>query len=253
MNRSVTPGQGLFAVGMACLGILSIMQGDFIVGRPPAWPAVLHLEPMIGYVAGALTLIVALVVIFFFRTAGWASLILAIFILVLSVFRHIPVFLNDWLNALKALALFGGALIVGSSFFNDYYMLFAKVRVNIKTRRAFILLGSVLLAAFFIGAGYAHLKFPSFVSGFIPAYIPFHVFWTYFTAACLLAGGVGLIIPYTRTWAALFSGIMVMGWFLLLHIPRFLANTHDMGERLGLCESLTFTGIFFVLFTHAKK
>ena len=253
MNRSVTPGQGFFAVGMACLGLLSILYGDFIVGRPPAWPAALHLTPAIGYVAGTITLSAALVVIFFFRSAGPASLIIAVLILVLSVFRHISGFMNDWLNSLKALALFGGALIVGSSFFNAYYILFAKVRVNIKTRRAFILLGSVLLGIFLIGAGYAHFKFADVVKDFIPAYIPFHVFWTYFTGVCLLAGGVGLIIPYTRTWAALLSGIMVMGWFLLLHIPRFLANTQDVGDRLGLCESLTFAGIFFVLFANAKK
>lgn len=253
MNRSVTPGQGFFAVGMACLGLLSIMYGDFVVGRPPAWPAGVPLTPIIGYVTGAVTVAAALVILFFFRSAGWASLIIAVLILVLSVFRHIPVFIHDWLNGLKALALFGGALIVGSSFFNAYYMLFAKVRVHIKTRRAFILLGSVLLGVFFIGAGYAHFKFADFVRDFIPAYIPFHVFWTYFTGACLLAAGIGLIIPYTRTWAALLSGIMVMGWFLLLHIPRFIANTADAGERFGLCESLAFAGIFFVLFANAKK
>lgn len=253
MNRSVTPGQGLFAVGMACLGILSMMYGDFIVGRPPAWPPALHLTPVIGYVAGAITVGASLVIIFLFRSAGIASLLIAALILVLSVFRHVPVFMNDWLNALKSLALFGGALIVGSSFFNAYYMLFAKVLVNIKTRRAFILLGSVLLGIFFIGAGYAHFKFAGFVIDFIPAYIPFHVFWTYFTGVCLLAGGVGLIIPYTRAWAALLSGVMVMGFFLLLHIPRFLANTKEIGERFGLCESLTFAGIFFVLFANAKK
>jgi len=253
MNRSVTPGQGFFAVGMACLGLLSIIYGDFIVGRPPAWPASLHLTPIIGYIAGSITVGAALVIIFFFRTAGMASLLISALILALSVFRHVPGLMNDWLNALKSFALFGGALIVGSSFFNAYYMLFAKVRVNIKTRRAFILLGSVLLGAFLIGAGYAHFKFSGFVKDSIPAYIPFHTFWTYFTGVCLLVGGVGLIIPYTRTWAALLSGIMTMGWFLLLYIPRFFANTNDIGERLGLCESLTFAGIFFVLFTNAKK
>jgi hypothetical protein len=57
----------------------------------------------------------------------------------------------------------------------------------------------------------------------------------------------GLLIPQTRRLAALLSGIMIAGWFLLLHIPRFIANIHDVSDRMGLCESFTFIGIFFVL------
>jgi len=45
----------------------------------------------------------------------------------------------------------------------------------------------------------------------------------------------------------LLSGIMLMGWFVLLHIPRFIANTNDVSDRMGLCESFSFAGIFFVL------
>jgi hypothetical protein len=48
----------------------------------------------------------------------------------------------------------------------------------------------------------------------------------------LFAGGAGLLIPPTRKWAALLSGI---------------ANTNDVSDRMGLCESFTFIGIFFVL------
>jgi hypothetical protein len=40
---------------------------------------------------------------------------------------------------------------------------------------------------------------------------------------------------------------MIAGWFVLLHIPRFIANTSDPSDRMGLFESFTFVGIFFVL------
>jgi hypothetical protein len=40
---------------------------------------------------------------------------------------------------------------------------------------------------------------------------------------------------------------MLGGWFVLLHIPRFLANVNDASDRMGLCESFTFCGIFLVL------
>jgi len=45
----------------------------------------------------------------------------------------------------------------------------------------------------------------------------------------------------------LLSGIMLLGWFVLLHIQKFSANKNDVSDRMGLCESFTFAGIFFVL------
>jgi uncharacterized membrane protein len=147
----------------------------------------------------------------------------------------------DWLNAYKAMALFGGALIVAASFMEGQF--------NESSRNVFILTGAILLAAFFIAGGYAHFKFADFVKDFIPAYIPFHGFFTYFCGICLIAGGIGLLIPKIRYWAALLSGIMIGGWFLLLHIPRFVNNINDASDRTGLCESFTFAGILFTLAT----
>ncbi|HMG66532.1 MAG TPA: hypothetical protein VK588_02565, partial [Chitinophagaceae bacterium] len=72
-------------------------------------------------------------------------------------------------------------------------------------------------------------------------------FWTYFAAVALLAGGTGIIFRQTRQWAATLSGIMILLWFFLLHIPRALAAPHDYGEWMGVCESFTFVGILFVL------
>ena len=102
-------------------------------------------------------------------------------------------------------------------------------------------------------AGYAHFKYADFVNTLIPSYIPFHSFFTYACGVCLFAGGAGLLIPSTRKWAALLSGIMVAGWFVLLHIPRFIANPADASDRLGLCESFSFAGIFFVLAAMLSK
>src|SRR5258706_5031769 len=235
IHKLITPGRIIFATGIIALGILCIISNDFIVGRPPAWPAGFDVNPALAYLSGTV-LILAAGAILPKKKAGFAALLIAALILLLSVLRHLPHFMNDWLNAYKSMALFGGALIVGASFFYQEPL-----------RKRLILAGCLLLAIFFIACGYAHFKFAAFVIDFIPAYIPFHAFWTYFCGICLLAGGAGLLLTQTRKWATFLSGIMVLGWFILLHIPRFLANTHDASDRLGLCESFTFAGIFFVL------
>jgi uncharacterized membrane protein YphA (DoxX/SURF4 family) len=137
----------------------------------------------------------------------------------------------------------GGALILAYSSTRNSRSPY----INIRFINIFLAAGCLLLALFFIGCGYAHFKWADGVQFLIPEYIPFRLFWTYFCGVCLVAGGVGILIPKTRRLAALLSGIMVSGWFLLLHIPRFVANPSDPSDRLGLCESFSFVEIFFVL------
>jgi uncharacterized membrane protein len=252
MKKLLTPGRIIFAIGMAALGILCFIFKDFIVGRPPAWPVALKINPALGYISGAL-LILASVAVLIKKRAGEAALLIAVLILALSVCRHIPAFMNDWANAYKSMALFGGALIVSASFFNSRQTTVAERIANKDLVNGLVITGSILLAAFFIVAGYAHFKYADFVDTLIPGYIPFHSFFTYTCGVCLFAGGLGLLIPSVKKWAALFSGIMVAGWFLLLHIPRFIANPADMSDRLGLCESFSFVGILFVLAAISSK
>jgi len=236
----------MFGTGFIGLSILCILSRDFIVGRPPAWPSGFVFSYVLGYISAALLFIAAISVIIQ-QKGGSASLCIVLLILVLSVPRHFVQFMTDWLNAYKTLALLGGTLVVACSFFQQDHDVMRGWQVSDALRKKLVTTGCLLLAAFFIAGGYAHFKFADFVVNFIPAYIPFRAFWTYFCGICLIAGGIGIVIPRTRKLAALLSGIMVFGWFLLLHIPRFVANPQDASDRLGLCESFIFAGIFFVL------
>jgi uncharacterized membrane protein len=246
MHKLITAGRIIYAIGIMALAVVCVISNDFIVGRPPAWPVGFQVNPALAYVSGIL-LILAAIAIILNRKGRPAAFLIAMLIFFLSVLRHLPVFMSDWLNTYKSIALFGGSLIVGCSFIEQDKTkgsgFLAKGRLN----EILITLGCICLAAFFIAGGYAHFKFADFVVGFIPSYIPFHAFWTYFCGICLIAGGVGILIPVTRKLAALLSGIMVMGWFILLHIPRFLSNINDASDRMGLCESFAIAGIFFVL------
>ncbi len=241
MSRLSRVGSLMFATGMLGLSFFCVIYQDFIIGRPPAWPADLGINPALGYLT-ALLVAVSAVAILATKKGGYGALVIAFLILALGVFRHLPQFMSDWLNAYKSMALFGGALLVAASLFREN-----SAKLPRKILAAGTVTGSVLLAVFFIACGYAHFKFADFVQAFIPEYIPFRGFFTYFTAVCLIAGGIGIVIPRTRKWAAVLSGVMVGGWFILLHIPRVLMNPQDMSDRLGLCESLIFAGIFFVL------
>jgi uncharacterized membrane protein YphA (DoxX/SURF4 family) len=245
MNKLITTGRFMYSAGVIALAIICFISKDFIVGRPPAWPAGFRVNPALAYISGVI-LIISAIAIILNRKARFAAFLISAFIFFFSVLRHLPNFMNDWPNAYKAIALLGGSLIVAVSFPVQDEIKNSGFRANERSK-VLITTGCIFLAAFFIACGYAHFKFVDFIESFIPAYIPFHVFWAYFCGICLFAGGVGLLIPQTRRLAALLSGYMVLGWFFLLHIPRFIANTNDASDRMGLCESFTLAGIFFVL------
>jgi uncharacterized membrane protein YphA (DoxX/SURF4 family) len=252
MDKLIKPGRIIFAIGIMALGALQFFARDYILGRPPAlsWPAWAVAMPgklAWAYLSGFLLIIAGLAIIFNIK-AGLAAIFTGVMILVYSfLFRHLPA-MTDWGNAYKSLALGGGAFIVATSFFKKE----GTSPGNSFTKDHLILTGCIFLSLFLIYCGVAHLKFYEFVKDFIPDYIPVRLFWTYFTAVALLAGGIGLIFKRTRKWAAALSGLMIFLWFILLHIPRAIgtpgiATPNDYSEWMGVFESFSFSGILFVL------
>jgi uncharacterized membrane protein YphA (DoxX/SURF4 family) len=247
MSKLIQPGRIIFAIGIIALSVVQFIKGEYIIGRPPAlsWPAWAVTMPgkLIWAYLSASLLIIAGLAIIFNKKARLGAIIIGVVILVYSfLMRHLPA-MSDWGNAYKSLALGGGAFIVAASFFkkedtNSH---------NSFTNNNLILTGCIFLSLFLIICGILHFKFDDFVKDFIPAYIPLHAFWTYFCGIALLAGSIGLIFRSTRKWAALLSGIMILLWFVLLHIPRASYTPKDYTEWMGVCESFTFSGIFFVL------
>ena len=246
MLTLVRTGRAMFATGIFLLGILCMVYNDFIVGRPPAWPMAFNPNPLLAYFSGAVIMPAAMGILLRAR-AAIAAVAIAALLLIFSVSRHLPHFMDDWANTWKSIALFGGALMVASTY--QYYPGKDGPDFPMSGRCLyfFVATGRCSLAVFFIACGYAHFQYADFVKSLIPLYIPFPVFWTYFTGTCLLAAGFGLLLPGTRKWAALLSGSMISAWFFLLHIPRFAADMQNAGDRMGLGESLAIAGICFCM------
>ena len=246
MRKLIRPGQIIFAAGIIALGVLQFFAKDFIVGRPPAvqWASNIPGKQAWAFVSGTLLIIGGASIIFSRRNASSISFFIGIFIFIFSFLcRHLPHLFSVpsaqdviWqINAYKTLALCGGAFIVAASF---------RPPPNAMQVR----LSCILLALFFIISGCAHFKYADFITNsFIPAYIPFHAFWTYFCGIALITGGVGLLIKQARRWAAALTGLMILLWFFLLHIPRASYTPGDYAEWMGVCESFTFSGILFTL------
>jgi uncharacterized membrane protein len=177
-----------------------------------------------------------------------AAALIGLIILLSVVCLHLPAsirsgnFGGEWLNFLKWLAMASGAFAVAADYPD------AKVGSPIDRCIGFFALGARwFLGAFMIGAAILHIRFAEFVALFIPAWIPWRIFWTEFAAAALFAGGVGLMIPSMVRLAALFTSLMLFLWFLLVHIPHMLADPLHNGGWCEMCEALAFSAMAFLL------
>ena len=102
--------------------------------------------------------------------------------------------------------------------------------------------GLLCFASFLLLAGVQHFVWAQFVAQLVPSWIPGSAFWTYFSAAALIAGALGLLVPQTRRMAACWTGAMIFAWVWLLHVPRASRDLSDTNELVAVFEALAFSG-----------
>jgi uncharacterized membrane protein len=227
---------------MIAFGIQHLVYGKFVTRLVPGLPAWIPSHQLWAYVVGA-GLVIGGAAILLNKGArlaasllGWTGL-LSFLLLYIPRLAATPHNAGLWTNAGKALALSGAGFLVAAS---------------LKGAKD-SLAGRLFLSAFLILAGVQHFFFVQFVAGLVPAWIPGHLFWTYFAGVALIAGGVGMLIPMTTRLAAFLSGIMIFSWVILLHIPRALAAPRNANETTAVFEALAISGAAFLIATISKK
>lgn len=249
-------GRYFFAAGVLGIGIEHFIFQDFILGRAPAWPESLPGKTPWAYLTGALFVIISLAV-FTGKKARPALVIGAALTFLWAFLRHIPVVAADqflygsWTSAGKALVFIGGSLAISASC--QKTTLSGQMTLNklVNLEREFILVGRVCLGVFLIVTGIQHFIFTDFVSSLIPEWFPGNaIFWTDFAGVTLIAGGIGLFIPYTASLAAFLSGVMIFSWVWIVHIPRVMVSVSD---NIAVFEALAFSGIAFVVMRLPEK
>jgi uncharacterized membrane protein len=107
--------------------------------------------------------------------------------------------------------------------------------------------GVYFIAATMAVFGVQHFVYLQFVAEFIPAWIPWRVFWACFTGIALIAAALAIVARKWDRWAATLLGSMIFLWVILLHTSRLAARPHDQGEWRGIFQALAMSGFAFVL------
>jgi uncharacterized membrane protein len=249
MNQLIPAARIAIAISIAVFAVQQFVYGAFVtryIPDPPPWvPA----HPALAYFTGAIILLAALAILVNNRPYT-AALVLACIGMFSGFVIDLPRLLMDphngiaWTNTGKALTIAAGALLVARSLPRE---------PGLEQVAKLIPLARYFLAAFFIICGIEHFVYDQFVAKLVPSWVPGHMFWTYFAAVALIAGGIGMVVPMTARLASLLSAIMVFLWVWMLHVPRALAAPHDSNETTAVFEALAFSATAYLLSTSSPK
>ena len=251
MENLARAGRCFYGIGIIFLGIQQFMYADFRPVFLPEWPLWLH-KAAWAYITGA-GLVVAGASILFNKAARKTGLILGGFLFLFFIAFHVPFQLfvipysfhwGLWTDALKELALSGGAFVVAGSLKKPPHQ-----PPPFNALEKFIPAGRIFFSITLIVFGMDHFLYTEFVAKLVPSWIPGHVFWAYFAAVALIGSGIAIIFRIMLQQAALLLGTMLLLWFILLHIPRAIADPHtgNGNEVTSVFEALAFSGIAFII------
>lgn len=240
-------GRMFVAAATAGTAILQFWTGSFARLIPPL-PGWVPWQGFWPHAAACLLLVCGVAIATGIR-ARPAAMILGAMIIVAFVFLHVPVVFGNpsagfvWTNPSKALALGAGILLLAASLPAGG----KQAPTVFPFSRHFVApLAAIALSVFLVICGVQHFVYMDFATELVPAWIPFRPFWTAFTGAALIAGGIGTLIPITARAATVCTGWMILSWVVLLHIPRAV-EMRSAFETAGVFEALAMSGIAFIL------
>ena len=95
--------------------------------------------------------------------------------------------------------------------------------------------------------GIQHYMYADFVSTLVAAYMPWRLFWAYFTGTAMLAAGVCFIIRWQVQLAAFLLGCLMVSYLLTVH-PSLLTREPEVGQHwMRFMQDIAIMGAAFAL------
>ena len=255
-DRIIATGRIFFALGLMGIGLQHFYFRQFIPVVVPLWPSWIPGSLVFVFMFGAILFVLGAMILTG-KMARFAATLLGSLFLLLVVFSDVPGYsmgpgaahIGAWTNGFKALAFSGSAFVVAGTFPDGVGEIGHRPSSLFGLLEKLIPFGMYPLAIMVIVFGVGHFLYVPFVSSLVPAWIPWHVFWTYFAGTALIASGLGMIFRVKARLAATLLGAMIFTWVIVLHIPRAIADPYGLigNEWTSVFEALAFSGIAFIL------
>jgi uncharacterized membrane protein YphA (DoxX/SURF4 family) len=238
MDSLLKLGRCFFGGSILFFGIEYLVSGRYLGGLPPMPPWAPG-GRVGAYVVGAILVAIAGCIISR-RYVRESSLALAVFfvlcVLVLHTQRLQSVLHNgnDRTRALEPLAMAGAALVLSGY------------------SKAVTMAGRILFALTLLVFGWQHFIYAPFIAMLIPAWMPGHLFLTYFTGTAFIAAGVAILSGFLARQGAIWPGIMFLLWVVTLHAPRVAGAVRNADEWTSAVVAVAMAGASWIVARNAK-
>ena len=242
--KPIELGRVLFAVAMAVFGIQYVTYGKYVGGLLPVPPW----APggAIGAYLVGVVLIVAAIALAIGKKAQLAAVVIAglfLFCVIFLHFQHFSEVVHDGVGRTRAFepfALAGAALVLAGALTGGGVVRFA-------VGGKLVLLGRLVFGISMVIFGWQHFLYATFLVTLVPAWLPAHAFWIYFTGTGMIVAGLAIAANFLGSVAAAGLALMFGFWVLVLHGPRVAAHAHNGDEWSSLFVALAFCGASLIL------
>lgn len=215
-------GRALFVIAVWGLAIQAFICAKVIFELEPA-PTWIHDQVVLANLTGFFLVAVGIGLLLP-GLADLASMSLAGVLLFWVLFLHIPLFFtnptSDLSFTFETLALAGIAWgLATSSQVNAAQQSNWSVAI-----RKLAPLGRYTFGVSLVAFCAVNFIYHDEIGDMIPAWIPAHQFWAYFTGVASLAAGASIIAGIWDRLALIMAGIMYGSWVLIIHIPYVSAH-----------------------------
>lgn len=190
----------------------------------PAREVLVYLTALISFASG--------IGLLWRRTAALAAaVLLASFIVWFLLWRVRALFIATLIESTwscgQTMVMMAGSWILFAWFAKDWQ------RLGFATGNNGVRIARVLYGLGLIPFGYAHFANVKGTVSLVPSWVPWHVFWAYFTGSAFIAAGVAIIIGMFARLAAALSVLQMALFALLVWVPivaRGSLNAFQWGE-----------------------
>jgi len=213
----------LFAAGLAGLGVLALIYGDFALVWQPVAPWVPG-RTALAYASGVFMLLCGAGMLFR-ATVAWSVRVLFPYLIVWALLKVpalvvAPQIEGVWLGFGELAVLLAGG-----------WVLFARLVgvpqsswLGFGVGGAGLRIARYLFAFWVIPIGLSHFFYTKATVDLIPAWIPGRPFWAYFTGAGHIASGLGVLFGVVPRLALVAEAAMLSVITLLVWLPAILAQ-----------------------------
>lgn len=105
----------------------------------------------------------------------------------------------------------------------------------------------IVFAIPWIAFGILHFLYAGFVATLVPSFMPFKLFWTYFTGAAMIAAGISFLAGRFSSLAAKLLGVMLTEFILLIHVPKLAVSFSDITAWTRPLQDISLACACFIL------